>query len=280
MRSVTWKWTALTLLGVVLLAGCVTPGGGPIVLVYTYDREGLLAELQRRCDSITTVKAKLKMDYQAEGEGAKGCDGLLRYQAPDKVRLRGDADFVGQILDLASDGERYWYWVDLKGRVPEEVVTGSVADLRQGEGSDLGVLLRTLSVNLGEVLGLVNPSAERGRTVLTVKTYPDTYVIDLATVDGDQVRPRRQWVISRVDLSCRHIEAYGEGGDVLAVADLSGHTSPGVGLAPLPHEVQLRLASSGATLKFQFTEVVVNEPLKPTLFRLQVPEGAQLIDLD
>jgi hypothetical protein len=86
-------------------------------------------------------------------------------------------------------------------------------------------------------------------------------------------------VIDRVDLTCRHIEVYGEGGELLAVADLSGHTFPGVGLAPLPHEVQLRLVASGATLRFQFTEVQANEPLKASLFRLEVPPGAKVTTL-
>jgi outer membrane lipoprotein-sorting protein len=273
------KWTGLGLVGVLLLTGCVTSGRRGVELVYTYDREALLRELQRRCESITTVKAKLKMDYEAPGEGAKGCDGILRYQAPDKVRLRGDADFVGQILDLASDGERFWYWFDLKGRAPREVVRGTVAGLRQGEGSDLDVLLTMLSLNLGEVLGLVNPSAETGRTLVAVKTYPDTYVIDLVAVEGDVPRPRRQWVVDRRDLTCRHIEAYGQDGHVLVVVDLSGHTVPGVGLAPLPREVRLRLVSSGTTLRFQLREVKVNEPLKESLFRLEVSPGANVTTL-
>lgn len=279
MRLVNGKWLHFTLLAVLLLAGCVGPGRRGVELVYTYDREALLRELQRRCDSITTIKAQLKMDYQAAGEGAKGCDGILRYQEPDKVRLRGDADFVGQILDLACDGERFWYWFNLEGKAPEEVVTGTVAGLRQGEGSDLDVLLTTLSLNLGEVLGLVNPSAEKGRTLLAVKTYPDTYVMDLSTVEGDVLRPGRQWVIDRRDLTCRHIEAYGGAGELLVVADLSGHTSPGVGLAPLPREVRLRLVSSGTTLRFQLREVKVNEPLKESLFRLEVPPGASVTTL-
>ena len=279
MRLANGKWLHFTILAALLLTGCVGPGRRGVELVYTYDRAELLAELQRRCDSISTIQAKLKMDYEAAGEGAKGCDGILRYQAPDKVRLRGDADFVGQILDLACDGERFWYWFNLEGNAPEEVVTGTVAGLRQGGGSDLDVLLTTLSLNLGEVLGLVNPSAEKGRTLLAVKTYPDTYVIDLVAVEGDQVRPRRQWAVDRADLACRHIEAYGQGGEVLVVMELSGHTSAGVGLAPLPREVRLRLVSSGATLRFQLREVKVNEPLKPTLFRLQVPPGARVTTL-
>jgi hypothetical protein len=273
------KWPHFTLLAALLLTGCVGPGRRGVELVYTYDRAALLAELQRRCDSITTVKAKLKMDYQIAGEGAKGCDGVLRYQAPDKVRLRGDADFVGQILDLASDGERFSYWFDLKGRAPEEVTTGTVAGLSQRGGSDLDVLLTTLSVNLGEVLGLVNPSAEKGRTLVAVKTYRDTYVIDLLAPEGDVLWPRRQWVIDRHDLTCRHIEAYGQAGEELVVVDLFGHASPGLGLAPLPREVRLRLVGSGATLRFQLHGVQVNEPLKETLFRLEVPPGASVTTL-
>jgi len=50
VRLASRKWTGLGLVGVLLLTGCVTSGRRGVELVYTYDREALLRELQRRCE--------------------------------------------------------------------------------------------------------------------------------------------------------------------------------------------------------------------------------------
>ena len=277
MNRLRWLCPAALLLA---LVGCVQPGGRVVDLVRTYDREGLRRELRRQADTVTTLKARVRVDYQAPGEGAKGADALLRYQAPDRVRLRGDADFVGQVFDLASDGERFWYWFDPQGGPPPEVTTGSVEGLARAPEGDLGALLSVLAANPAEVLGLVRLPAETPGRTLLLKTYPDRYVVDLVALEeGRRLRPLRQWVLDRVDLTSRRIEAYGEGGRPLVVARLSGHRSPGPGIAPVAREVELRFVDSGTTLRFRLRRVEVNQPIRSSLFRLQVPEGSRLVEL-
>lgn len=263
-----------------VLAGCVGPARRTVDLVHTYDREGLLRELRRRADTVTTLKARVKVDYRAPGEGTKGCDGLLRYQAPDRLRLRGDADFVGQVFDLASDGERFWYWFEPRGGPPQEVVTGSVEGLARRAEGDLEGLLSVLAANPAEVLGLVRPPAEGPRRTFLIKTYPDRYLIDLVALEeAGRPRPLRQWEVDRVDLTCRRIEAYGEGGRVLVTVQLTDYRRPGPGLAPVARDVELRFADSEATLRLRLREVRANRPVKERLFRLRVPEGARLVEL-
>jgi len=280
------RWWLVGALGFLILAGCVAPARRTVELVRTYNRAGLFRELGRRADSITTLKARLDIHYQGpQLEGPQSCDGLLRYQAPDRVRLRADRDFVGQIFDLASDGQRFWCWfIDPEAKAPREVVTGTLATL--GRCPEQG--LATLSVNLGEVLGLLRPPEETATQKLVVTTYPDRYLIDLVTLvpskvqgpEGGEPKLLRRWWVDRVDLTCPHIEVFGETGELVLEVTLSRHRAPEVGLAPVAREVRLCWPEAGETLTFQLRDLQANQPLKPSLFRLEVPEGAQLIEFE
>jgi len=260
------------------LGGCVEPPRRTVDLIYTYERDALLQTLRRRADTISTLGAKLNIHFEGpELKGPQSCDGVLRYQAPDQVRLRGDRDFVGQVFDLASDGERYSYWfIDPETKAPREMVTGTLAGLRRRRETGLA----TLSLNLGEVLGLVHPPEESATTRLLVKTYPDCYIIDLVEVDGEEILPRRQWWVDRVDLTCARMEMFGEAGELVMEAELSHYERPGVGLAAVARKVRLHWPRSGESLTFELRAVKVNRPLKPSLFRLELPEGAELIEVE
>jgi len=250
-----------------MLAGCVQPESRPVELVYTYEPGQLLQVLRRRADTVATLKARLDIHFQGpEMEGPQSCDGLLRYQALDKVRLRGERDFVGEVFDLASDGERYQYRLldsETKALGPEQ--SGSVTELRQSPERGLA----TLTLNLGELLGLVRPPERTATINVLVKIYPDHYVVDLVDVAGDTVYPLRQWWVDRVDLTCSRIEAFGASGELVMEATLSDYQRPGPGVTPLATTLCLHWPGSGETLTLELRDLKANDPLKPSLFRLR-----------
>ena len=267
-----WLPTCLVMLA---LVGCVRPERRTVELVYLCDRAGLLQELRRRADTVTTLKAKLNIHFEsAESDGPQSCDGLLRYQAPDKVRLRGDRDFVGQVFDLVSDGERYSYWfMDPETRAPGTTYTGSLADLAgRSEGG-----LASLSQNFGELLGLLRLPEETEGTRLLIATYPDRWLIDLVSVEGGRLELLRRWWVDRVDLACRRIEAFGEDGELAMEVGLGEHKAIGPGLALIAREVRFHWPSSRDTLTFELSELKANEPVRPTLFQVRVPEGVETV---
>jgi len=261
-----WCWLIWGLV-LVVLVGCVGPEERQVELVFTYSPDRLLQVLRQRADSVTTVKARLSIHFEGpEMDGPQSCDGLLRYQAPDKVRLRGERDFVGEVFDLASDGNRYQYrLLDPETKAPGPKRSGSVADLR--ERPDGG--LATLSLNLGELLGLIRPPEGTSTTKTLVKTYPEYFCIDLVDVAGDTVKPLRQWWVERVDLTCSRIEAFGADGQLVMEAALSDYRTLAPGLAPLATTVRLHWPGSGETLTFELRDLKVNQPLKAGLFRLR-----------
>lgn len=261
-----WCWLVWSL-GLLVLAGCIEPERRRVELVYTYEPAQLLEALRRRADTVTTLKARLNIHFEGpEMEGPRSCDGLLRYQAPDRIRLRGERDFVGEVFDLASDGERYQYrLLDPETRALGPEQTGSVADLRQQPERGLA----TLSLNLGELLGLVRPPEQTATIKVLVKTYPYHYIIDLVDVAGDTVYPLRQWWLDRVDLTCLRIEAFGASGELVMEAALSDYDTLGPGLSRIATMLRLHWPGSGETLTFELRGLKANQPLKASLFRLR-----------
>ena len=267
-------WVAAPLI-LLALAGCVRPERRAIELPQTYDRPDLLGELRRRAETVVTLKAKLNIHFETpELDGPQSCDGLLRYQAPDQVRLRGDRDFVGQVFDLVSDGERYSYWfMDPETRAPGTTYTGSLADLaRRSEGG-----LASLSLNFGELLGLLRLPEETADTKVLIATYPDHWLIDLVLVEEAGLRLLRRWWVDRVSLACRRIEIFGEGGELVMEVELDDHDIVGPGLVPLARHVRFDWPGSGEALTFELRDLQANVPIKPTLFQVSVPEGVEKV---
>jgi len=261
-RGVHLTWCLVVL----LLAGCVQPKPRGIELVHTYAPDELLRVLRRRSDTITTVKAKTDIHIDSpELRGPRSADGLLRYQAPDKVRLMAERDFVGTVFDLASDGVYYELRVlDPETKKLGAAGSGTVAELRRR--SETG--LAALSLNLGEALGLVRPPGLSVGGRVLVLTYPDRYVIQLLQLRGSELRLLRLWVIDRVTLTCRLIEVFGPAGELVMRVKLGGHQSPAPGLAPIAREVVLAWPEAGITLTLELHRVSANQPLKASLFRL------------
>ncbi len=261
-----WCWLIWGL-GLVVLAGCVEPEARQVELLHTCAPDELLQLLRQRTDSVTTLKARLNIHFEGpEMDGPQSCDGLLRYQAPDKVRLRGERDFVGEVFDLASDGEHYQYrLLDPETKALGPGRSGLVVDLRARP--DRG--LATLSLNLGELLGLIRPPEGTSTTKTLVKTYPEYFCIDLVDVAGEKIRPLRQWWVDRVDLTCSHIEVFTADGELAMEADLSRYERPGAGLAPVSRRVRLHWPGAGDTLTFELRDLEANQPLNPRVFRLR-----------
>ncbi len=273
----TRGWQLATGLVVLAMMGCVAPGRPTVELVYSYDRADLVHQLNRRADTISTLKAKLNIHFEgAELDGAQSCDGLLRYQAPDRVRLRGDRDFVGQVFDLVSDGRSYGYWfMDPETRAPGTMYIGSLEDLTRRPESGLA----SVSLNFGELLGLVRPPEETEHVKMLLATYPDHWLVDLVSVEGGRLALLRRWWVDRVSLACRRIEAFGGEGELVMEVELADHRSVGLGLASVAGDVRLHWPDSGERLTFELRDLQANGPLNPALFQVRAPEGVKTVRL-
>jgi hypothetical protein len=225
----------------------------------------LLAEVRAVQARVTGVQGRARVGVDS-AEGSGGADQYLVAERPGRVRLEV-RDFFGNVVALLAveDGRLALYDARARTFTRGRATPANLARL-------LPVALApeplvTLLCGSAPLLAGEAVAAEPGdgHVLLTVRAG------DL--VQRLEIGPGAVVQASRV----RRVTA---GGEVPAGLDAEFTVFRTRGGQRLPTDVAVRAPEAGVALSLHWRELTANEPADPSLFRLDPPAGARVVDLD
>jgi len=244
----------------------------PLVAYLSAEPEELIRTLAERNRSIKGLRARgtLKYRFNYGKRDYRGTDINLLFEKPGNVYVRGRARLVGTLFVLKSDGERFW------AEVPRDkkVYTGTVRYAPRLEGKEQ-IWEGLNPVVLAESLLLDDLSDYK----VVCATYPNRYIISLLQeTSSGKLTLKREIEFERERLRVTRHVVFGEGGEVVTEAYLYRYEeTAGV---ELPRLLVIRRHWEELNLRLEFEDVVLNPDANENLFRYEVPQGFEVVDLD
>lgn len=226
--------------------------------------EQVLATLHKKEADILSLKAIFRVDIHGAGFPiSKKIDGVLLYQRPNMIRLKGFSPLGGLIFDFLVGGERYTL------RFPKKnlMFAGKAGDFSGGEETRMLVQLslRAMAILLGKVV------MAEDRKVDFIEDG-DQYLIKVLSSPpgGGYVSEKiiRQIWIDRHDLQVNEFNDLSLDGEVVAIVQATDFWIVRDASMPenlsiiLPYKIVAddRLGEGVMSLKFQ--EIIVNDNLE------------------
>jgi hypothetical protein len=201
---------------------------------------------------------------------------------PAQIRVIGQAPVVGTtVFDMASDGETFRVSIPSK----KKFLVGPVAVERASSKPIENLRPHHL------LDALLWPEIHKAESV-TMREFNDEnarYYILTVLRGGYQVEVLREIWFDRSDLQVARLLNFGPKGVLLSdvrladwqppdnAAGQSATAAPSNGTVTFPRMIQIERPHDDYKLDLQATKVIVNEEIPPERFKLEQPEGAELV---
>jgi hypothetical protein len=201
---------------------------------------------------------------------------------PAQIRVIGQAPVVGTtVFDMASDGETFRVSIPSKKKFLVGPVAVEHASSKPIENLRPQHLLDAL----------LWPEIHKAESV-TLREFNDEnarYYILTVLRGGYQVEVLREIWFDRSDLQVARLLNFGPKGILLSdvhladwqppdnVAGQAVTATPANGTVPFPRAIRIERPHDDYKLDLQVTKVIVNEEIPPERFKLEQPEGAELV---
>jgi len=201
---------------------------------------------------------------------------------PAQIRVIGQAPVVGTtVFDMASDGETFRVSIPSK----KKFLVGPVAVERASSKPIENLRPHHL------LDALLWPEIHKAESV-TMREFNDEnarYYVLTVLRGGYQVEVLREIWFDRSDLQVARLLNFGPKGVLLSdvrladwqppdnAAGQSATAAPSNGTVTFPRMIQIERPHDDYKLDLQATKVIVNEEIPPERFKLEQPEGAELV---
>lgn len=201
---------------------------------------------------------------------------------PALIRMIGQAPVVGTtVFDMASDGETFRVSIPSKKKFLVGTVAAEHASSKPIENLRPQHLLDAL----------LWPEIHKAESV-TLREFNDEnarYYILTVLRGGYQVEVLREIWFDRSDLQVARLLNFGPKGILLSdvhladwqlpdnVAGQGAAASPSNGTVPFPRVIRIERPHDDYKLDLQVTKVIMNEEIPAERFKLEQPEGAELV---
>jgi hypothetical protein len=206
---------------------------------------------------------------------------LLAKRAAD-IRVIGQVPVIGKtVFDMVSDGRNFEVWIPSKNKF----LIGPVALERQSEKPVENLRPQHL------VDALLWPPIRKEETVLFEEYNDETgrfYVLTLLR-GGYQTEILRKIWFDRANLEVSRLEDFGPKGALLSDVRVSdwqptdppsstmNGSLPGDGVGQFPRAIRIDRPKDDYRLDLQASKVALNEDLPPDRFKLEQPQGSELV---
>jgi hypothetical protein len=201
---------------------------------------------------------------------------------PTQIRVIGQAPVIGTtVFDMASDGETFRVSIPSKNKF----IVGPVGAERASSKPIENLRPQHL------VDALLWPEI-RKEELVTPREFNDEnarYYVLTVLRGGYQVEVLREIWFDRSDLHVARMETFGPKGVLLSdvhladwqpVDSAAGQAAPAAasnGTASFPRAIRIERPHDDYKLDLQVTKVIMNEEIPPDRFKLEQPEGAELV---
>lgn len=251
-------------------------------------REDLLASYNQIAHTTKTLNATVVLKPTAGSKYSGVIDEYHEVKAfllaarPTQIRVIGQAPVVGTtVFDMASDGETFRVSIPSKNKF----LVGQVAVERASSKPIENLRPQHL------LDALLWPEIRKEESV-TLREFNDEnsrYYVLTVLRGGYQVEVLREIWFDRADLQVARIQNFGPKGVLLSDVHLadwqpsdaaSGQSGSAVASTPapsFPHAIRIERPHDDYKLNLQVTKVVLNEEIPAERFKLEQPEGAELV---
>lgn len=259
----------IVITSLLLLAGCATVSKEekPARPILEATLEELAAKINRPSENIRSLKAHLTLRYRELGaHGAQQCDGLLAYENPENIYLKGYRFLAPTFFTLVAKTGTFWVHLPKSNTV----FTGRTQDLNTNESLEMGIRPDDLTRAL--ILAPL-PAASPSYSIEMQET-PDKYVIVVLRRTGtDQFMERQIWV-ERYFLNVEKEIYYNVYG--VTTVDITRRDYERLGNLDYPNDISIFRPDRGSTLFLKTDKLEINPHLNPGLFDFAIPEGAKV----
>ncbi len=276
MQFKTFITKTILFILLILPIGCATHRAKPYIGDKPLDKPGIdLSKVQTlsftevketiRTERLgfTTLKAKADIIITTpEINGEFRCKGVVRFQKPGKIRVIG-SKLARTVFDMLSDGENYWFYL------PKEkiVYTGKCDTVKKRDTSayifpdDIAALLEY-------------DRLFEGRSAY-METWPTCWVVHILDRRGDAVVPYSRLRVDRIDNTVNELTMFKP--DSFIRAQASFHDYAEINGQSIPKAIQIHWPDTKTTLTLNLNNILINEPLKPEIFRFKKPKRAEIV---
>jgi hypothetical protein len=251
-------------------------------------REELLEAYNQMARGTKTLNATVELKPTAGSKYSGVIDEYHEVKAfllaarPAQIRVIGQAPVVGTtVFDMASDGETFRVSIPSK----KKFLVGSVA-VEHASSKPIENLRPHHLLD-----ALLWPEIHKAESV-TMREFNDEnarYYILTVLRGGYQVEVLREIWFDRSDLQVARLLTFGPKGVLLSDVRLAdwqlpdnaaaqgAAATPSNGTAPFPHAIRIERPHDDYKLDLQVTKVIMNEEIPAERFKLEQPEGAELV---
>jgi hypothetical protein len=251
-------------------------------------REELLDSYNQMARSTKTLNATVELKPTAGSKYSGVIDEYHEVKAfllaarPAEIRVIGQAPVVGTtVFDMASDGETFWVSIPSK----KKFLVGSVA-VDHASSKPIENLRPHHLLD-----ALLWPEIHKAESV-TLREFNDEnarYYILTVLRGGYQVEVLREIWFDRSDLQVARLLTFGPKGVLLSdvrlgdwqspdnTAGQSAAAPPSNGTVAFPRAIRIERPHDDYKLDLQVTKVIMNEEIPHERFKLEQPEGAELV---
>lgn len=269
-----------------VVTGHIVVAQKPVVRDAT--REELLVSYNQIARNIRTLSSTVVLKPTAGSKYSGVIDEYHEVKAfllalrPAQIRVIGQAPVIGTtVFDMASDGETFWVSIPSKNKF----LVGPVAVERASSKPIENLRPQHL------LDALLWPEIRKEESV-TLREFNDEnarYYVLTVLRGGYQVEVLREIWFDRADLQVARLQNFGPKGVLLSDVHLAdwqpsdaanGQGTQGTSstaATPFPRAIQIARPHDDYKLDLQVTKVILNEEIPAERFKLEHPEGAELV---
>jgi hypothetical protein len=223
----------------------------------------VIAAINANNQKIPTLWATLNysatIHFEGQTHSLVSDDGMLLFMRPDRFRLIGRKEFVGDVFDLGANGREFWLKLIPGAKIME---VGTFADLAHSTGANIKMPVRPDLV--AEVLAVGTFSADLLKPPVPVMRYDgatDSYVFVFALQGDYHWFPQREVWYDRATLRPRRIVIYDFEGQPKLDARLTSDKpveSPGIPQSQWPvvaGDFKLYFPDDGSHMEFTLKDI-------------------------
>lgn len=248
--------------------------------------EELLARVQEQSEAIRSVNARAELlastgsaysgvieqyrDVRAYVLAQRGESGPANSAAATHIRLLGQAPVVRKnVFDMVADETEFRIYIPPKNKFivgqtrMERVSEKPIENLRPQHLLEAFLLLPP-----GRALHALEENEVGGTRY---------YVVSEIAVEGERASVLRKWWFRRTNLALARMQRFGPRGELASDVHYDVWTQHGH--LRYPHWILFVRPQEDYRLEFRFDRVELNPGLDPDRFRLEQPEGTELVDL-
>ncbi len=276
MQFKSFILNSILVIVLLILVGCATQKARPYIGDKLIDKQGIdLSKIQTLTLpkvkeiivseglNFTSLKAKAGITLTSpETNGEFRCKGVVRFQKPGRIRVIG-SKLASTVFNMLSDGETYWFHLP-----KEKVVYKGKCNVTRRKNTNVYIFPDDIAALL-----------EYDRLFEDKHSYMETWpTFWLVHILEQGLVPYSRVSVDRIDNTVTELTMFKPDSSVRVQAKF--HDYAGINGRSISKAIQIHWPDTNTTLTLNLNNIIINEPLKPEIFRFKKPKRAEIVEIN